>query len=85
MCTQCQVDGDVEYEFPAMNFVIGASSLWHNEDNGRHADAVYGGMRLYTDCQFGSQFKYIFPRIQVTCSVQSMVMCDCMMAAHVSG
>ena len=65
VCTQCEVEGDVEFEFPCLNFIETLSGLWQKDDE-RYSDAVYGGVRLHTSFQSGAQLKYLFPRIQVT-------------------
>ncbi|CAG5131991.1 unnamed protein product, partial [Candidula unifasciata] len=64
LCTSCEVDGDVEYEFPCLNFVEALEGLWLRDDK-RFPNPVYGGIRLYTSFQSGAQLKYLFPRIQV--------------------
>ncbi|XP_076443488.1 death-associated protein kinase dapk-1-like isoform X2 [Babylonia areolata] len=64
VCTQCEVDGEVEFEFPCLNFIETLSGLWQKDDE-RYSDAVYGGVRLHTSFQSGAQLKYLFPRIQV--------------------
>jgi death-associated protein kinase len=64
ICTQCEVEGEVEFEFPCLNFIETLAGLWQKDDE-RYADAVYGGVRLHTSFQSGSQLKYLFPRIQV--------------------
>ncbi|BFY96992.1 hypothetical protein BsWGS_00032 [Bradybaena similaris] len=64
LCTSCEVDGDVEYEFPCLNFVEALEGLWLRDDK-RFRNPVYGGIRLYTSFQSGAQLKYLFPRIQV--------------------
>ncbi|XP_070176153.1 death-associated protein kinase 1-like isoform X2 [Littorina saxatilis] len=64
VCTQCEVDGDVEFEFPCLNFIETLTGLWQKDDE-RYNNAVYGGVRLHTSFQSGAQLKYLFPRIQV--------------------
>ena len=64
LCTPCDNDGDVEYEFPCLNFVETLNGLWQR-DTKRYSDGVYGGVRLHTSFQTGAQLKYLFPRIQV--------------------
>ncbi|XP_005108326.1 death-associated protein kinase dapk-1 [Aplysia californica] len=64
MCTPCEVDGDVEYEFPCLNFVEALEGLWLRDEK-RFQSPVYGGVRLHTSFQSGAQLKYLFPRIQV--------------------
>ncbi|KAK3775055.1 hypothetical protein RRG08_048265 [Elysia crispata] len=64
MCTSCEVDGDIEYEFPCLNFVETLEGLWLRDDK-RFPNPIYGGVRLHTSFQSGAQLKYLFPRIQV--------------------
>ncbi|GFR67449.1 death-associated protein kinase 1 [Elysia marginata] len=64
MCTPCEVDGDIEYEFPCLNFVETLEGLWLRDDK-RFPSPIYGGVRLHTSFQSGAQLKYLFPRIQV--------------------
>ncbi|XP_071115765.1 death-associated protein kinase 1-like [Haliotis cracherodii] len=64
LCTPCDNDGDIEYEFPCLNFVETLNGLWQR-DTKRYANGVYGGVRLHTSFQYGAQLKYLFPRIQV--------------------
>ncbi|XP_067666267.1 death-associated protein kinase 1-like isoform X1 [Haliotis asinina] len=64
LCTPCDNDGDIEYEFPCLNFVETLNGLWQR-DTKRYAKGVYGGVRLHTSFQYGAQLKYLFPRIQV--------------------
>ncbi|XP_029643431.1 death-associated protein kinase 1 [Octopus sinensis] len=64
VCTQCDNDGDVEYEFPCLNFVETLNGLWQ-KDSQHYADAIYGGMRIISVSDSGNQFKYLFPRVQV--------------------
>lgn len=64
VCTQCDNDGEIEYEFPCLNFIETLTGLWQ-KDNQHYPDAVYGGMRLMSVTDNGNQFKYLFPRVQV--------------------
>ncbi|XP_041373234.1 death-associated protein kinase 1-like isoform X2 [Gigantopelta aegis] len=64
LCTPCDNDGDIEYEFPCLNFVETLNGLWQR-DLKRYANGVYGGVRIHTSFQTGAQLKYLFPRIQV--------------------
>ena len=65
VCTQCDNDGEIEYEFPCLNFIETLNGLWQR-DTKRFGDAVYGGVRIQTDPELGQQLKYLFPRVQVT-------------------
>ncbi|XP_076465114.1 death-associated protein kinase 1-like [Babylonia areolata] len=64
VCTQCEVNGEVDFEFPCLNFMDPPEGLWQ-KGIGAYQDAVYGGVRLHTSFQSGAQLKYLFPRIQV--------------------
>ncbi|XP_055869997.1 death-associated protein kinase 1-like isoform X4 [Biomphalaria glabrata] len=64
LCSACEVDEEVEYEFPCLNFVEALDGLWVKDDE-RFPNQVYGGVRLHTSFQSGAQLKYLFPRIQV--------------------
>ncbi|XP_068914792.1 death-associated protein kinase 1-like isoform X2 [Tenebrio molitor] len=66
VCVQCDIDGEIEYEFPVYNHTETLEGLWDPEDP-RYAtpDAQYGGMRLYTPPGTYHLFKSIFPHIQV--------------------
>ncbi|KAG1714864.1 Death-associated protein kinase 1 [Nymphon striatum] len=45
LCTQCDNDGDIEYEFPCFNHVETLPGLWDKSEE-HYADAVYGGILL---------------------------------------
>ena len=64
LCTQCDLDGDVEFEFPCLNFVETLAGLWE-KDSRRYQNYVYGGMRLQYPHAVTNQLLYLFPRIQV--------------------
>ncbi|KAK6178961.1 hypothetical protein SNE40_011428 [Patella caerulea] len=64
LCTQCDNDGDIEYEFPCLNLLESSEDVWKKDSN-LQSDTIYGGVRLHTSFQSGSQLKYLFPRIQV--------------------
>lgn len=64
ICTQCENDGDIEYEFPCLNFVETLNGLWQR-DLKRYPDAVYGGVRIKTSNDCVGQLKHLFQRIQV--------------------
>ena len=63
VCTKCDNDDEIEYEFPCLNFVETLNGLWQR-DIKRFGSAVYGGVRLKSSCDTPSQLKHIFPRIQ---------------------
>ena len=64
LCTQCDVDGDIEFEFPCLNFVETLLGLWEN-DSRRYQSYVYGGVRLQYPHGITNQLLYLFPRIQI--------------------
>ena len=44
---QCDVDGDIEYEFPCYNFTESLEGLWSTEDTRyNRSDSIYGGVLL---------------------------------------
>ena len=47
VCTKCDNDDEIEYEFPCLNFVETLNGLWQR-DIKRFGNAVYGGVRLKT-------------------------------------
>ena len=63
VCTKCENDGEVEYEFPCLNFVERLHGLWE-KDIKRYPNAVYGGVRIQCPRAVPSQMSYLFPRIQ---------------------
>ncbi|XP_052278022.1 death-associated protein kinase 1-like isoform X2 [Dreissena polymorpha] len=62
VCTRCENDDEIEYEFPCLNFVETLNGLWLR-DVKHFGNAVYGGIRL-TCPDSVAQLKHIFPRIQ---------------------
>lgn len=64
VCTQCEIDGDIEFEFPCLNFVETLQGLWE-KDSRRYKDAVYGGVRIQCPRGVTNQLLHLFPRIQV--------------------
>ena len=64
LCTQCDLDGDIEFEFPCLNFVETLQGLWE-KDSRRYQGYVYGGVRLQYPHGITNQLLYLFPRIQV--------------------
>ncbi|XP_059159950.1 death-associated protein kinase 1-like isoform X2 [Physella acuta] len=74
LCTPCDLEDEVEYEFPCLNFVEALEGLWLRDDK-RFPNPVYGGVRLHTSFQSGAQLKYLFPRIQV-CLRRSILSAD---------
>lgn len=64
VCTQCDSDGEIEYEFPCLNFVETLNGLWQR-DTKRFGDGVYGGVRIQSSPFYVNQLVHLFPRIQV--------------------
>ncbi|CAN7937643.1 unnamed protein product [Ixodes hexagonus] len=65
MCTQCDNDGDVEYEFPCYNFVETLDGLWDPSDS-RYANGVYCGVHVLPFDDFPHALASIFSRIQAS-------------------
>lgn len=63
-CTQCDIDGEVEYEFPCLNFVETLHGLWE-KDISRYSNAVYSGVRIQCRRAVTNQLVHVFPRVQV--------------------
>lgn len=66
ICVQCEIDGEIEYEFPIYNHMETIEGLWDEKDP-RYStlDAQYGGLRLYTPPGTCHLFKSIFSHIQI--------------------
>ncbi|KAK3098350.1 hypothetical protein FSP39_018671 [Pinctada imbricata] len=64
VCTQCDNDGEIEYEFPCLIFTETLNGLWQ-KDPKRFADAIYGGIRIKSDPDYGPILQFLFERIQV--------------------
>lgn len=62
VCTRCENDDEIEYEFPCLNFVETLNGLWQR-DLKHFGNAVYGGLRIKSSDSL-PQLKHIFPRIQ---------------------
>ncbi|XP_064461428.1 death-associated protein kinase 1-like isoform X2 [Ornithodoros turicata] len=75
MCTQCDNDGDVEYEFPCYNFVETLDGLWDKTDP-RYINGVYCGVHVLPFDDFPHMLASIFPRIQVQLRRASMEHAD---------
>ncbi|KAJ9574049.1 hypothetical protein L9F63_008575, partial [Diploptera punctata] len=66
MCTQCENDDELEFEFPCYNFVETLDGLWDASDPRYHdPDSCYGGVKLRTPPDTFHLIHSIFPRIQV--------------------
>ncbi|XP_014673693.1 PREDICTED: death-associated protein kinase 1-like [Priapulus caudatus] len=64
MCTQCDDDGEIVYEFPCLNFTETLPGLWEREGAYEGGSAVYGGYRLRpVGCD--QLLNSVFARIQV--------------------
>ncbi|XP_068081595.1 death-associated protein kinase 1 [Anabrus simplex] len=66
LCTQCENDDELEFEFPCYNFVETLDGLWDGSDP-RYADpdSCYGGVKLKSPPDTFHLIHSIFPRIQV--------------------
>ncbi|XP_045156397.2 death-associated protein kinase 1-like isoform X1 [Mercenaria mercenaria] len=62
VCTRCENDDEIEYEFPCLNFVETLNGLWLR-DLKHFGNAIYGGLRMKSTESL-AQLKHIFPRIQ---------------------
>ncbi|KAK5641907.1 hypothetical protein RI129_010454 [Pyrocoelia pectoralis] len=66
LCIQCEVDGEIEYEFPIYNQTETLSGLWDSGDpRYRTTGACYGGVRLYASPNCHHLFTSVFPHIQI--------------------
>ncbi|XP_033608089.1 death-associated protein kinase dapk-1 isoform X3 [Cryptotermes secundus] len=66
ICTQCDNDGELEFEFPCYNFVETLDGLWDASDPRYHdPDSCYGGVKLKSPRDTFHLIHSIFPRIQV--------------------
>lgn len=63
--TRCDIDGEVEYELPCLNFVETLSGLWDRSDKRLSDGCIYGGVRLVAQRGMTNQLMHVFPRIQV--------------------
>ncbi|KAG8222005.1 hypothetical protein J437_LFUL002766 [Ladona fulva] len=50
LCTQCENDGEIEYEFPCYNLVETLDGLW-DESDPRYLNSCYGGVQLRRSIQ----------------------------------
>ncbi|CAH0563355.1 unnamed protein product [Brassicogethes aeneus] len=73
VCIQCDIDGEIEYEFPIYNHMETLEGLWDFRDP-RYSikDSKYGGVRLYTPPGTLHLFKSVFPHLQVELRKVSM-------------
>lgn len=75
MCTKCDNDGDVEYEFPCYNLVETLEGLWDPSDP-RYTQGVYCGVHVIPFDDFPHILAIIFTRIQVQLRRASMEHAD---------
>ena len=66
LCVACDVDEDVEFEFPCFNFLDAPAAMWnaHSED-ADGAGFAYGGVRLRPPAGSPPLLAHLFPRLQV--------------------
>lgn len=65
LCTHCENDGELEYEFPCYNMVETIEGLWDSQDLRYRDHASYIGLRLKTSPGTTHLLHAVFPRIQV--------------------
>jgi death-associated protein kinase len=64
LCVQCNIDGEVEYEFPCFNSLSRPSGIWEKKSE----SLAYGGIRITSSHQQINktfQLNCVFPRVQV--------------------
>ncbi|XP_067131292.1 death-associated protein kinase 1-like isoform X1 [Centruroides vittatus] len=64
LCTQCDNDGDIEYEFPCFNMVETLEGLWDKND-ARYTNGVYGGVHICCQPNVKHMLPCVFQRLQV--------------------
>ncbi|XP_076253957.1 death-associated protein kinase dapk-1-like [Rhynchophorus ferrugineus] len=66
LCISCEVDGEIEYEFPIYNQIETLDGLWDPDDS-RYVsrNSSYGGLRLYTPSGILCQLKSVFCHVQI--------------------
>ncbi|XP_077291139.1 death-associated protein kinase 1-like [Arctopsyche grandis] len=66
LCTMCEIDDEIEYEFPCFNLIETLDGLWDPDDlQYQPSDACYGGLRLCQPRGVTHLTMGIFPHIQV--------------------
>ncbi|KAJ8929568.1 hypothetical protein NQ314_017732 [Rhamnusium bicolor] len=65
ICIPCDIEGEVEYEFPVYNHTETLEGLWDRGDPRYLSGARYGGIRLYTSPGTYHLFKPVFSHIQI--------------------
>ncbi|PRD35495.1 UNVERIFIED_CONTAM: dapk-1 [Trichonephila clavipes] len=80
LCTQCDSNGDIEYEFPCFNMLDSQDYLWEKGDL-RYTNAVYGGVRLQSWPADKHLLRCVIPRLQVQLRrySQNHVSSDCIL------
>ena len=64
LCTQCDSNGDIEYEFPCFNMLDSQDYLWEKGDI-TYTNAVYGGVRIQSWPADKHLLRCVIPRLQV--------------------
>ncbi|XP_076061664.1 death-associated protein kinase 1-like isoform X2 [Oratosquilla oratoria] len=64
LCTQCDNDGEIEYEFPCFNQIETLEGLWEQSDT-RYTSGAYGGVRLRSPAPTQHLLPPLYTRIQV--------------------
>ncbi|KAK2175663.1 hypothetical protein NP493_714g01011 [Ridgeia piscesae] len=64
MCVRCENDGDVEYEFPCLNFIERLHGLW-DRDERTMPNFLYAGMQMRCPRNMETQLLHVFPKLQV--------------------
>ncbi|KAG8176353.1 hypothetical protein JTE90_006143, partial [Oedothorax gibbosus] len=64
LCTQCDSNGDIEYEFPCFNMLDSQDYLWGKGDL-EYTSAVYGGVRIQSWPADKHLLRCVIPRLQV--------------------
>ncbi|KAL1488880.1 hypothetical protein ABEB36_014673 [Hypothenemus hampei] len=66
LCVQCDVDGEIEFEFPIYIQTETLKGLWEpNDTRYSSRNATFGGLRFYTSSGIYYMFKAIFCHIQL--------------------
>lgn len=77
---QCDIEGEIEYEFPLYNQTETLEGLWDQTDSRYSSDnSVHGGIRLYSAPGTYHLFKPIFYNVQVG-TVLKMISTDSIIA-----
>ncbi|GAB6019977.1 Death-associated protein kinase 1 [Chamberlinius hualienensis] len=65
LCTQCDNDGEIEYEFPCFNFLEVPSDCWLKKTSSTNNEIVYGGVKLCASKTSKFLLNGLFLRLQV--------------------